>query len=329
MSGWSFFTRLVAEAELVHRAGAEIFGHHVGGRDQLQHDLAARGRLQIDREAFLVAVVGRKEARAGRRQVARVVAVERLDLDHFGAEIGEHQAAGRPHHHVHEFDDAHAVERQFLLAHRQSPRRDRAVDCPWHAGRRDVAVERFVRYAFGSILRTAISLSRSTPVRKPIDSSRKTRSSVTMLPVAPGANGQPPRPPSEASKVRTPISSPASTLAKPEPARVVQCAGRRAVADFRLDQFVDAADLRRIGHAGGVGEPDFVATGFEARHREPQHFAFLDLALDGAAEHGRQAGFDLRPLVAAAIRRALRRCGALRRSSGQVSCARSTGCARG
>ncbi|CNM93275.1 Uncharacterised protein [Mycobacterium tuberculosis] len=41
---------------------------------------------------------------------------------------------------------------------------------------------------------TSMSLSRS----------RYTRSSVAMLPVAPGANGQPPSPPTEASRRVTP-----------------------------------------------------------------------------------------------------------------------------
>ena len=34
--------------------------------------------------------------------------VKRFDLDDLGPEVGQHQAAGRPHHHVGEFDDADA-----------------------------------------------------------------------------------------------------------------------------------------------------------------------------------------------------------------------------
>jgi hypothetical protein len=41
-----------------------------------------------------------------------VIAVRRLDLDHFRAQIGQHEAAGRAHYYVHEFDDANAFERQ-------------------------------------------------------------------------------------------------------------------------------------------------------------------------------------------------------------------------
>ena len=57
----------------------------------------------------------------------------------------------------------------------------------------------------------------STPVSTPMSSSMCTRSSVTMLPVAPGAYGQPPRPPIDASNRVTPRSRAASTLASPVP----------------------------------------------------------------------------------------------------------------
>src|SRR5918997_4579112 len=46
--------------------------------------------------------------------------------------------------------------------------------------------------------------SRSTPVATPIRSNIQTTSSVATLPVAPGAKGQPPRPPAEASNTRRP-----------------------------------------------------------------------------------------------------------------------------
>src|SRR2546429_220406 len=42
---------------------------------------------------------------------ARAIAVDRLDLDHLGAHVGQHHAAGRAHDHVREFDDAQAFER--------------------------------------------------------------------------------------------------------------------------------------------------------------------------------------------------------------------------
>ena len=51
------------------------------------------------------------------------------------------------------------------------------------------------------------------PVSKPIACSMWMASSLQMLPVAPGAYGQPPRPPSEPSKRAMPSCTEASTLA--------------------------------------------------------------------------------------------------------------------
>jgi hypothetical protein len=47
-----------------------------------------------------------EEARARTEQAPRALAFERLDLDHLGAEIGQHHPAGRAHHHVRELDHA-------------------------------------------------------------------------------------------------------------------------------------------------------------------------------------------------------------------------------
>ena len=69
----------------------------------------------------------------------------------------------------------------------------------------------------------AIIASRSMPVATPMSSTMCTSSSVAMLPVAPGAYGQPPRPPTEASKSATPSSRAASTLASPVPRVLWKC----------------------------------------------------------------------------------------------------------
>ena len=69
----------------------------------------------------------------------------------------------------------------------------------------------------------AIIASRSMPVATPMSSTMCTSSSVAMLPVAPGAYGQPPRPPTEASKSATPSSRAASTLASPVPLVLWKC----------------------------------------------------------------------------------------------------------
>jgi hypothetical protein len=106
--------RLLAEAEPLHRAGLEVLAEDVGAGDELEHDLAAARILGVDGDALLVAVEEGEEARAGAHELPRVVAAERLDLDHLGAEVAEDDPAGRPHHHVRELDHPQAGERQVL-----------------------------------------------------------------------------------------------------------------------------------------------------------------------------------------------------------------------
>src|SRR5438477_11439256 len=78
---------LVREAELVERAGAEILGEYIAFFDQLEDEGIALRVLEIDGKALLVAVEDRIEAGAGVVQAPRIVAFERLHLDHFGAEV--------------------------------------------------------------------------------------------------------------------------------------------------------------------------------------------------------------------------------------------------
>ena len=62
----------------------------------------------------LVPAVGREETGAGRSEVSRLVAADRrLDLDDVRAEVGENEAAGRPHDDVRELDDADPGERKL------------------------------------------------------------------------------------------------------------------------------------------------------------------------------------------------------------------------
>src|SRR5262249_55307782 len=65
----------------------------------------------------------------------------------------------------------------------------------------------------GSVRASLMSPSRSMPVSRPMSSAMLTTSSVQMLPEAPGANGQPPRPPSEESKRRAPAACALRTFA--------------------------------------------------------------------------------------------------------------------
>jgi hypothetical protein len=92
--------RRVVQAEPGQRAGLEVLHHHVGAERQLARQRGAVGVLQVDADALLVAVEHREEAGAGAQQPARGLAADRLDLDHLGAQVGQHHAAGRAHHHV-------------------------------------------------------------------------------------------------------------------------------------------------------------------------------------------------------------------------------------
>src|SRR5206468_5097508 len=116
--------RLVAQPESLHHPRAEVFGDDIGLRDQAARNILALDSLQIDDDAALVAVEQQKEIAVGRivrrrPQLPRPVAVRGpLNLDHIGAEPGQHLGAGRPRLVVGEVDDANAFER---LAHLLSP----------------------------------------------------------------------------------------------------------------------------------------------------------------------------------------------------------------
>ena len=90
---------LIAEAHRLHRAGAEILQHDVGGLHQRGEDLLAASRAHVQAEALLAAVVdGEIDALAAHHRLgfAGFLAAELLDLDHLGAEIGQDHAAARP-----------------------------------------------------------------------------------------------------------------------------------------------------------------------------------------------------------------------------------------
>ena len=73
-----------------------IDDEHVGPVDELEQDLLCAGRLEIERNAALVAVgevplIGILRLRLDRRlmPVSPRIAVRRLDLDDVGAEVGQ------------------------------------------------------------------------------------------------------------------------------------------------------------------------------------------------------------------------------------------------
>src|ERR1019366_4328529 len=81
--------RRVTQAEALHRPALEVLAEYIGAGDELQDDLAAARIARIDCEAPLVAIEEGEESGAHAEQPSRVVAGQRLDLDHVGAEVGE------------------------------------------------------------------------------------------------------------------------------------------------------------------------------------------------------------------------------------------------
>src|SRR5580693_1254987 len=79
-------------------------------------------------------------------------------------------------------------------------------------------------------------------------------SSVAMFPVAPGAYGQPPRPPTEASKSATPSSSAVSTFASPVPRVLWKC--RLSAVSGCLDRNSPTSSRTRAGVAIPVVSPN-------------------------------------------------------------------------
>src|SRR5439155_13577628 len=61
------------------------------------------------------AAVGGEEARGWAFGVAGGIALGRVDLHDVGAEVGEDEPAGRPHHHLAELHDAEARERADII----------------------------------------------------------------------------------------------------------------------------------------------------------------------------------------------------------------------
>ncbi|MPM88961.1 hypothetical protein SDC9_136065 [bioreactor metagenome] len=80
-------------------------------------DLHALGRLQIQRDGPLVAVhavvVGGLGLADANAPVTRVIAATRvLDLDHFGAEVGQYHAAQRPGEDAGQIEYSHPLQRE-------------------------------------------------------------------------------------------------------------------------------------------------------------------------------------------------------------------------
>src|SRR5262245_57497196 len=105
-----------AEAETLDDAGTEVLQQHVGRLQQRSEDFLAPLGLEVKREAALVGVEREIEQAVGvgavLEDVARRVALVRLlDLDHVGAQPGQHLAARRPGLIVREIHDPNALQR--------------------------------------------------------------------------------------------------------------------------------------------------------------------------------------------------------------------------
>src|SRR5690349_7699116 len=92
--------RRVSKPETVHRARAEVFDENVGARDKRVEDRAAARMLEVERDAFFVAVdaeeIGALALDEGGTPAACIVPLARLfDLDDAGAHVGQHHRAVR------------------------------------------------------------------------------------------------------------------------------------------------------------------------------------------------------------------------------------------
>ena len=107
----------LSEAEARQHAGPVVLDEHVGpGEQAVQHRLAMR-RLEVEGERVLVAVDGHEtggliaDPVLGHRVVAGGLAARRpLDLDHLGAQVGQHQPAGGRGENVRQLDHPDARE---------------------------------------------------------------------------------------------------------------------------------------------------------------------------------------------------------------------------
>src|SRR5439155_9615910 len=106
--------RSVAEPELVHRPGPEVLDEDVALSDERTEDRLALRRLEIQRDALLVAVDGHEVRRLAAREgwpAPRVVALPGLfDLYDLGTHVAQHHRAVRPRGDAREVQDTDTDE---------------------------------------------------------------------------------------------------------------------------------------------------------------------------------------------------------------------------
>ena len=120
---------LVAQAQAVHDAGAEVLHQDVGVQDQLLEQVLAFGALGVEGDGVLVGVLG-QEAGAHQRLVefgddaqlaGQVAVLGVLHLDDVGAQEGQVEGGEGARQDVGEVEDLDAFE-HALLGHDQYPR---------------------------------------------------------------------------------------------------------------------------------------------------------------------------------------------------------------
>src|SRR5579885_1425332 len=91
---------LIAQPAALHRAGPEVFYHHVHAANQLLYNSESRFFLNVDAQALFAQVLLDEIAAAVvlevRHPAGLIAAGRHLDLDYLGAHLGHHAGHGRP-----------------------------------------------------------------------------------------------------------------------------------------------------------------------------------------------------------------------------------------
>ena len=143
---------------------------------------------------------------------------------------------------------------------------------------------------------------RSMPVSIPISWSIETRSSVAMLPVAPGRH----RAAAELAERRLEALDPGlerrQHVREPLPAGVVEVGGQLDAGSASTRGREELADLDRVGHPGRVAEADLRRPGLDEPRGDHEHPLGGHVPLVGAAERGRDHALAAQPLRPARAR---------------------------
>ena len=114
---------LVLEAEIGGQAGTHVGQHDVRAAEQRVEDAARVGMTEVEWQRVLAAIADQEVpalAAAERRDVTARLALQRLDLDHVRAAVGEHLPGPRHGDEVTELQNGDAGERLFAHAYHAS-----------------------------------------------------------------------------------------------------------------------------------------------------------------------------------------------------------------